>query len=726
MLYNLAYALMATPDMKKQKLSLSNQILIGFILGVLCGLFLGEDARIFRPLGSGFVMLLQMPIILFLFCAIVTGIGSLNLADAKKFTRSGGLILLVIWAIFILLSFFVSLSFPQRIVGSHFAASSSLNSNAPEMLNIFIPANPFQALADGIVPAIVVFSIFFAVALLFLPKRKTLIDNITVVQEALMKIAYWVALLAPLGIFAITANAAGSLTLLELSDLKFYILAITIWSLLLTFVVLPFLVTSLIPYSYREFVNPLKAAMLLAFTAGNTLIVLPLISEAINKYFDKFENVEKDAVKMTSGLVPLVYSLPSASIIYMIFILFTAWFYAVPLGISQYITLAVSTVMNGFSSDVVSIPFLLEQLKLPADAFDLYLPSTLIAIRLHSLLGVMAIAAICLLTGASVKKIYKFSFNKIITGVLLTVVLAAGSVITIRFWIPASKPEKEVFSSLVITEKASSVVRWQLPEKNKTGKTRSLKQIKQSGVLKVGYNTKALPFCYTNNKNELVGFDMAVAHLLAKDLNLSIEFIPFNYENLKQHLGAGHFDIAMSAITVSADRLASFRFTNPYLTNGFVLVMKDHRRKYFKTGSKIKKMKNLKIAVLGGSIYEKMAAAHFPNAEVVKVKAYADFARSGIADAIFWDENTGRTFSMMYPGYTVITPDVLSDKKQSFSYAVSAHHTDFILFLNTWLDMKKVSGDLDKLYRYWVLGQTGEGRKRWSVLGNILEKFFTK
>ncbi|MDH3803815.1 MAG: cation:dicarboxylase symporter family transporter, partial [Deltaproteobacteria bacterium] len=54
---------MATETKKKFRLSLSGSILLGFVLGILCGLFFGEYCAGLKIFGDAFIKLLQMSIL---------------------------------------------------------------------------------------------------------------------------------------------------------------------------------------------------------------------------------------------------------------------------------------------------------------------------------------------------------------------------------------------------------------------------------------------------------------------------------------------------------------------------------------------------------------------------------------------------------------------------------------------------------------------------------------
>lgn len=54
-----------------------------------------------------------------------------------------------------------------------------------------------------------------------------------------------------------------------------------------------------------------------------------------------------------------------------------------------------------------------------------------------------------------------------------------------------------------------------------------LERIRRRDAIRVGYNEDKLPFAYFNGSGHLVGFDVNMAHALARDLGVRIEFVPF-------------------------------------------------------------------------------------------------------------------------------------------------------------------------------------------------------
>ena len=63
------------------------QVVIGLMLGIVCGLALPEFSSQLKPLGDGFIKLIKMLIGLIVFCVVVSGISGAG--DLKKVGRIG-------------------------------------------------------------------------------------------------------------------------------------------------------------------------------------------------------------------------------------------------------------------------------------------------------------------------------------------------------------------------------------------------------------------------------------------------------------------------------------------------------------------------------------------------------------------------------------------------------------------------------------------------------------
>src|SRR5262249_49283674 len=139
--------------------------------------------------------------------------------------------------------------------------------------------NPFFSLANTIVPAIVVFSLALGIALMGEPGKAQLLPVLQAVESVLLRIAGVVARAAPIGVFALIAEAAGTMRLEALGRLQVFVVLYIGAALLLTFWVLPGLVSALTPLSGRRVLATMQDALAAAFATGSLLIVVPLMAE---------------------------------------------------------------------------------------------------------------------------------------------------------------------------------------------------------------------------------------------------------------------------------------------------------------------------------------------------------------------------------------------------------------------------------------------------------------
>jgi L-cystine uptake protein TcyP (sodium:dicarboxylate symporter family) len=111
------------------------------------------------------------------------------------------------------------------------------------------------SLANNVVPAVVVFSMAVGLALIGIGQKDSLLAPLTLLNRAMALVTGFISKLMPLGVFAIVVSAAGTMDLEELGRLQVYLLTYAAIALLLTLWVLPALIMSLTPLTYRQVVG---------------------------------------------------------------------------------------------------------------------------------------------------------------------------------------------------------------------------------------------------------------------------------------------------------------------------------------------------------------------------------------------------------------------------------------------------------------------------------------
>jgi proton glutamate symport protein len=140
---------------------------------MLLGLFLGDYAHFLRPIGQVYVMLLEVAVYPYLICSLLHGLGSMAPTQAWRLFLAGWKFYVGLWLITFALLILLAQGIPHAFPTSWVADRPVKDS--PSLLEIIIPSDPFTALSRNHVPAVVLFCLFYGVALQYVPEKASLL-----------------------------------------------------------------------------------------------------------------------------------------------------------------------------------------------------------------------------------------------------------------------------------------------------------------------------------------------------------------------------------------------------------------------------------------------------------------------------------------------------------------------------------------------------------------------
>ncbi|MEQ8664081.1 MAG: cation:dicarboxylase symporter family transporter, partial [Gammaproteobacteria bacterium] len=317
-------------------LGLSVRILLGLGGGLGLGLFVGEAAAALEPLADIYIKLMQMTVLPYLVTALIIAFGSLSGGEARRLLRHGAILLLVIWAFTIAALALAPLSFPTFENASFFSHALVEPRQALDLADIYFTSNPFDSLSRAVIPAVVLFSCLIGASLIGLDGKERLLGPLGTWNAALTRLTRALMQLTPLGVFAIGAVAAGTMTLETFVRLEVYFIAFTALSLLLALWVLPLLVTAVTPFRYREVTGIARDALLTAFVTSNAFIVLPLLVERSKELLARHALLDENAESAAEVMVPVLFNFPNAGkLLTLLFVPFAAWLSGTPLSLAE-------------------------------------------------------------------------------------------------------------------------------------------------------------------------------------------------------------------------------------------------------------------------------------------------------------------------------------------------------------------------------------------------------
>jgi Na+/H+-dicarboxylate symporter/ABC-type amino acid transport substrate-binding protein len=740
--------------LKLPKLSLSHWILVGVILGILTGLIFGDYTAILKPFSEAFIKIWQITVLPTVVVSLLVGTGSLKSDDIRNIIIKVGLVLMVFWAIGTAIFFSLPLAFPDH-GGAFFSSIQNTDqSDNLSLVDLFIPSNPFQSLSLGLLPAIVIFCLLLGFSLTADKNNWSILSLLRVLQVALTRITNALSITFPIGVFIITAETAGSMTIEGFLRLQVYLISLAASAVLLSLVILPLLITCFATFRYRDIIFTSSSALILAFSTGSEFIILPLIIEGVKNLFDydlgKVERSSDDdntlyqnqILHYSEILVPIGYTFPLlGSMVPFLFVLFVAWLYNSPIDISGQIKLIAVGIPTLFGSSKVSVISLLNLMHLPSSAYNLFISTGLTRQRFVAPLTSMSIFSFTTISIVFLVNKYRVRWKRLILVILLTILSVALMLggLKIGFALllandhhvsdlfsrielpldPDGKAWKEVVNTTVYLHPQDVP---DLTPQN-LAQADEIKAIKSRDVLRVGYNSNNVPFAFFNGQGDLVGYDVQMAYELTKFINVSrIEFVPVSGDNLSESLNRGYCDIVMSAILVTSERLNEMKFTDPYVSTHMAFVVPDYRKNEFLKLDDVRRMSNLRIAVRNHTALVGVAHQLFPQAKIVLVDSNEDFFTGRGADALFVALEEGYVMTRMHPLFNVAEFEPNGYFPMLIAYPVAKNSSDtFIMLLNYWLKMEKDYGRLDDKYNYWVLGNgPGEAEPRWSIMRNVL------
>jgi polar amino acid transport system substrate-binding protein len=110
--------------------------------------------------------------------------------------------------------------------------------------------------------------------------------------------------------------------------------------------------------------------------------------------------------------------------------------------------------------------------------------------------------------------------------------------------------------------------------KEKATGDQSLQQVLAKKTLVLGLDDAFPPMGFRNENNEIVGFDIDVARAVCQRLGIELVPQPIDWNAKEQELNTGKIDCIWNGFTITPARQEQLNFTEPYVGNAQVLVVK--------------------------------------------------------------------------------------------------------------------------------------------------------
>lgn len=337
-------------------------MVLGIIVGYACNTLAGpaeakEIASYFGILTDIFLRLIKMIIAPLVFTTLVVGLAGMG--DSKTVGRIGAKALgwfvgaslcsLTLGLVFAnLLHPGADLGVSLPAVGSAVGLKTSAL-NLKDFITHVFPQNIFQAMAANEILQILVFAVFFGLALgqLHNQAARSLVTTLEEVGQAMLKVTDYVMRFAPIGVFGavagiIATQGLGMLLVFGKLLMSFYMTLAVLW---LVLIVAGYCVLGKEVFRLLKIV---RSPMLLGFSTASSESAYPKLMEQLEKF-----GVPN---RITGFVLPLGYAFNlDGSMVYCTFAaLFIAQAYGIPLTVTTQITLLLVLMIS--SKGVAGVP----------------------------------------------------------------------------------------------------------------------------------------------------------------------------------------------------------------------------------------------------------------------------------------------------------------------------------------------------------------------------------
>ncbi|MEQ1621482.1 MAG: dicarboxylate/amino acid:cation symporter [Methylococcales bacterium] len=378
------------------RVSLNTQIFLGALTGIALGLLfagLGPESSSAKQgiylcglVGGVFIDMLKMVLAPLIFTSIAVGVANLRVHSQlhKVWISTLGFFVLSMALAIVLGLSAANLFEPGKGLNLDLFHNATQGFAAKQMTfaefiagflhSLFV--NPFTALAQSNVLAIVVFAMLLGIALVVGGERYR--NILALMQEGLelmLRLVGWIMHLAPIGIMALLAQLLATQNLALLSSLAKFVAVIIGTTLLHGFVVLPLLLFLVTRVSPLRFFRGSREALLTAFATSSSSATLPVTLRCVEQHLHVKPGIAGFVIPLGATINMDGTALYEASAA-----LFVANLAGIELDLAQQLIVFFTTMMAAIgapgipSAGMVTMVMVLQSVGLPAEAVAILLP----------------------------------------------------------------------------------------------------------------------------------------------------------------------------------------------------------------------------------------------------------------------------------------------------------------------------------------------------------------
>ncbi len=335
------------------EITLWKRIMGMLVLGIVFGAVAGEAANSIDWVGTLFIRLIRMIVVPLVFITLVSGVVAMG--DPKRLGTLG-VRTLGLYMGTTLVAITIGLTMAAIIqpgvgvdLSSAVAKPVAEGGSLTDRLLSIIPLNPVAALAEGNMLAIIFFALLLGTGILLTgEKGKPLASIFDSGSEVMLKITHLVMEVAPFGVFALISGVVGKGGLGLLLDVLPLVIAFVSACLLHVVLTHGFIMKFLLKLPPVRFFRGITGAQLVAFSTSSSSGTLPVTMTVAEENLGVKKSIAGSVLPLGATI-----NMDGSALYVGILAVFSAQVLGIPLGLMEYMLIAVSATLVSIGTAAV-------------------------------------------------------------------------------------------------------------------------------------------------------------------------------------------------------------------------------------------------------------------------------------------------------------------------------------------------------------------------------------
>lgn len=231
-----------------------------------------------------------------------------------------------------------------------------------------------------------------------------------------------------------------------------------------------------------------------------------------------------------------------------------------------------------------------------------------------------------------------------------------------------------------------------------TTETASIDGALEGVTLQIGTDTSFVPFCYPDDDNEYIGFDIDMIEAFSEKLGFEYELSPMDFTALLMSVQSEKLDMGAAGITIKPEREEVMDFSSPYYDAGLLVMVNKENTDI----SEVTDLEGKTVALKEGTSSVDYITENVPQATVTSFpnieNAYLEVER-GAADAVVYDSPNILFYLNQTPDSNCKVVGEMFDGAQ-YGY-VFQKGSEYTPLFDQALEEFRADGTYDEIYEKW-------------------------